>query len=185
MQIFNLIQYAGIKAEKYISAQCGGRYTRKEAYHIGGIGVGGLRYKSGIGDIDFLDTQERFRANTETFRQGLGLYVRSLSFNYLLAIPSQEITSISLSKKTDSLQQTGFSWTRRLMNMGMPYHYARVMLLEQEIVETHDMFLTIDTLERSIVFRVKRQNPTKILQYFQYGPFADRFSEDIKWYEYV
>jgi len=44
MKLFNLIQYGGIKAENYIQDHCGGRYKRKEAYNIGGIGVGKLRY---------------------------------------------------------------------------------------------------------------------------------------------
>ena len=185
MKIFNLIQYGGIKAENYILEHCGGRYKRKEAYNIGGIGVGKLRYKSGIDTIDALDTQEQFRANLETFKSGLGIYVRSLTFNYLIAIPSAEILNISLVKKVDHIKDAGFSWTKKLMNIGMPYHYARIMLLDQEIVETHDPYLMIETIDESYEFRVKRYNPEKIEYYFKEGPYSSIFVSDINWYKYV
>ena len=185
MQIFNLTQYAGIKAEKYIQSNCGGRYTRKEAYGIGGIGVGKLRYRSGIGTIDNLDTQERFRANMETFRQGLGIYVRSLSYNYLLAIPTKEIIKLELIKDVDLLKETSFSWTRKLLDLGMPYHYARVMLLDQEISETHEPYLSIETLGGDLQFLIKRYDPQKILHYFQEGPFSSIFSSRIESFKYT
>jgi len=185
MKIFNLTQYALIKANKYIDANCGGKYNRKEAYNIGGIGVGKLRYKSGIDTIEKLDTEEQFRANLETFRGGLGIYVRSLSFNYILAIPFSEIMNVSLVKKVDTIKEGGFSWTKKLMGLGMPYHYARVMLLEQEIVETNDAFLSIETIEESFVFRLKRLNPQKIEDYFKEGPYSSIFVSDIQWYKYV
>jgi len=58
------------------------------------------------------------------------------------------------------------------MNIGLPYHYARIMLLDQEIEETHDAYLTIETLDQSFEFRVKRSNPEKIVHYFSEGPYS-------------
>lgn len=185
MQIFNLTQYASIKADKYINTHCGGRYTRKEAYDIGGIGIGRLRYKGGIGNIDSIDTQEQFRANLETFRQGLGVYVRSLSYNFLLAIPSAEILRIHFSKELDLVKEARFSWTRQLMSMGMPYHYAKVMLLDQEIEKVHESYLHFETLGMDMKFLVKRNDPRKLLHYFEQGPYSECFTSDLKGYQFV
>jgi len=185
MKVFNLMQYGALKAEKYINASCGGKYTRKEAYHIGGIGIGRLRYQSGISTIDDLGTEERFRANLENYQEGLGMYVRSLSFNYLLAIPRAEIMAITITKEEDELRSADFSWTGKLMNLGMPYHYARVMLLEHEIATLHDTLLTITTVDGQYVFTVKRNNPAKLIHFFEAGPWADIFTHKILGYRHL
>lgn len=185
MKVFNLMQYGALKAEKYINSHCGGKYTRKSAYEIGGIGIGRLRYKSGIDTIEQIDTEERFRANLENYQAGLGIYVRSLSYNYLLAIPRAEIMSISLTKEEDELRSASFSWTGKLMNLGMPYHYARVMLLEHEIGTLHDTLLTITTLDGQYVFSVKRSNPAKMIHFFEAGPWAEIFEHKILGYRHL
>lgn len=183
MKIFNLTQYAAIKADKYISSHCGGRYKRKEALNFGGIGIGKLRYIDGIDTINNLETQERFRANLETLKSGLGIYVRSLTYNYLIAIPQRDILSISITKEADIIKEAAFSWTRKLINLGISYPYARVMLLENEIVKTHEINLDIVTTENIMRFVVKRLDPTKTIKYFEEGPFSTLFSSDIKWYK--
>ena len=159
MKSFILTQYAKLKADKYINTHCGGKYTNKEAYQIGGIGIGKLRYDSGVDVVDQIDTEERFRANIEIFREGLGIYIRSLSYNYLLTISAAELTNITLVKQEDVLKTTEFSYTKRLMQWGLPYHYARVLLLDQEIIDTHESFLKIETVDDSFRFLVKRYNP--------------------------
>ena len=185
MKVFNLMQYGALKAEQYISTHCGGKYTRQEAYAIGGIGIGRLRYQSGIETIEKIDTQERFRANLENYQSGLGLYIRSLSYNYLLAIPQAEIMAISLTKAEDKLISANFSWTGKLMDLGMPYHYARVMLLEHEIDTLHDTLLSITTVDGEYVFTVKRSNPAKMIHFFEAGPWADIFNHQVLSYRHI
>lgn len=182
MQLFNIASQGEIKSTAYINANCGGRYTRKEAYNIGGIGMGGLRYVSGIDAIDALDTQERFRANIELLKEGLGIYVRSLKYNYLLAIAASEILQITLIKEEDVLHNAEFSFTHKLLGWGMSYHYARIMLLDNEIDTLHDTFFSVVTEGGTFKFSYKRHNPHKLDALLSQSIFTDRYVSKIQGY---
>lgn len=179
MQLFNIASHGEIKSTAYINANCGGRYTRKEAYNMSGIGMGGLRYVSGIDTIDALETHERFRANVELLRNGLGIYVRSLRQNYLLAIPATEITEITLIKKEDTLHDAEWSFTQKLLDWGVPYHYAKIMLLDNEIGSLHDTFFSVMTDKHTFTFQYKRYNPHKLDELLSRSIFTDRYTSTI------
>lgn len=185
MQSFDLSKFSHLKVNQYVSSACKGKYTRKEAYRLGGIGIGGLRYTSGLPKIDAIDTQERFRCNLEMYKSGLGIFVRSLSYNHLLSVPKEELLSISLVKPEDELKFEGFSFTKTLLSWGVPYHYARIMVLEHEEVSLHDTMLEILTSDGLLSLKVNRYNAQPIAEFFERFYLKSIFTSDVKTYRTV
>lgn len=187
MKILNLTQAGKIKRENVIYEYCGGHYSRKEAIALGGIGVAGIRYVDGVEVIDQDKTYPELKSNTETLKEGIGIYLRDERDNYLILIRNEEILNIFFEKKVDNIKmREGFSFFRKCLERGMAYHYAKIMLMEDEMIEIHTPMLKIVTKELDeINFKCTKRNPLKVAAYFRNSPYADRFEEDYQTYQLV
>lgn len=165
---------------------CGGHYTKREAMNIGGIGVGGLKYLQGAEDVDKIKRDYYLRSNIETLKNGIAFYLRDDSGNYMLLIHKTEILSISFDKEHDELiEREKFSLFEKCLAKGIPYHYAKLMLMEDEIIDLKPTKLKVITSGLDeINFECTRRNPLKVKEYFLNSPFADKFVEDYRTYEY-
>ena len=187
MKILNLQKVSRIKRHNLILEYCGGQYTKREAMGIGGIGVGGLKYLNGAEIVDSIKREYYLRANVETLKNGLAFYLRDDSGNYMLLIHKSEILSISFDKESDELKERNtFSLFEKFLSKGIPYHYSKLMLMEDEIIDLKNTKLKIITSGLDeINFECTRRNPLKVKEYFLASPYADKFIEDYNTYTYL
>ena len=94
--------------------------------------------------------------------------------------------NISFYKEKDKLiEKPGFSLFKGCMSRGIPYHYSKMMLLEDEIREVHKPKIKIITKELDeINFICSRRNPFKIRDYFRNLQMEDKFVEDYSTFAY-
>lgn len=187
MKVLNLEKVSRIKRSNLIIEYCGGQYSKREAVNIGGVGVGGLKYIAGAEMVDTIKRRDFLRSNVETLRDGIAFYLRDEEGNYMLLMQNTEILSISLDKEADQLKERqNFSFFEKCLAKGIPYHYARLMLMEDEIIKLNPTKLKIITSALDeINFECTRRNPKKIQDYFMNSPFADKFVMDYNTYEYI
>ena len=169
MKILNLEKVSKIKRTQIITEYCGGHFGSREAIQIGGVGVGGLHYTEGADLVDDIKKGESLSANVESFKEGFGFYLRENEGNYLLLIKYKDILNISFYKEEDQLHdKEGFSLFKTCLNRGIPYHYSKLMLLDDEIKEVHKPKLKLITTDLDeINFICSRKNPLKIKRYFE------------------
>ncbi len=187
MKILNLEKLSRIKRHNLILEYCGGQYTKREAVNVGGVGVGGLKYLDGAEIVDSIKREYYLRSNVETLKNGLAFYLRDNAANYMLLMHQAEIFSISFDKEKDELKEREkFSLFEKCLQKGVPYHYAKLMLMEDEIIDLKPTKLKIITTGLDeINFECVRRNPLKVKEYFQNSQFADKFMEDYNTYEYL
>ena len=187
LKLINLKSIGKIKKDKIINSFVGGSYTSKEAYRIGGIGIGGLRYMNGNKDVDGYKKRKLLPSNIEFFKDGLGFYLRDQEESYLLLIHDEEILNVSFEKKADRIRKKpGFSWFELLHSKGISYHICRMMLLDGEIDELYDAFLKVITKDLDeINFQCHRKNVLKMKSFFEESPYHEIFTSDYATYEYV
>ena len=131
MKILNLEKISKIKRTRIITEYCGGHYGSREALAVGGVGVGGLHYMQGADLVDNIKKGESLRSNIEAFKDGFGFYLRENEGNYLLLIKYINILNISFYKEKDQLnEKDGFSLFKSCLKRGIPYHYSKLMLLD-------------------------------------------------------
>ena len=186
MKILNLEKVKKIKRSRIIDEYCGGHYGNKEAFALGGVGVGGLHYIDGADLVDGIKKGETLKANVESLREGFGFYLRETDGNYLLLLKYDDVLSISFYKEKDKLNEKhGFSLFKSCMKRGIPYHYSKLMLLEDEIREVHQPKVKIITKDLDeINFVCSRKNPLKIRDYFNNLAMDDKFIEDYSTFTY-
>lgn len=187
MKILNLEKVSRIKRNNIVVEHCGGHYTKREAFNIGGVGVGGLKYLEGAEMVDSIKRQYYLRSNVETLKNGIAFYLRDDKGNYMLLMHKSEILSISFDKENDTLRErSNFSLFKKCLSKGIPYHYSKLMLMEDEIVALHPTKLKIITTGLDeINFECTRRNPLKIKEFFDNSPFSDKFVEEYNTYEYL
>ncbi|MEM9548139.1 MAG: hypothetical protein AAGA77_19315 [Bacteroidota bacterium] len=180
MKIINLEKVQKVKRARIITEYCGGRYSSREAVSIGGVGIGGMHYVEGAELVDEIKKGETLAANVESLREGFGFYLRETNGNYLLLMKYEDILNISFYKEEDRLKQKdGFSLFKSCLKRGIPYHYSKLMLLEDEIEIVHKPKLKIITKNLDeINFICSRRNPFKIRDYFVRLPLEDKFDQD-------
>ncbi len=180
MKVLNLSKVSGIKRKRLIADYCGGAYSYSEAYAFGGIGVGGIHYVGGIDVIDNDMKGDHLKCNTETLKDGLGIYLREDSNNYLLLLKKSEILSIHFDKEYDQIKDKAtFSLFKFCLNNGIPYYYAKYMLMEDEIINLNKPKLKIITTALDeINFECSRRNPMKVIKYFKNSPFDVMFEAE-------
>lgn len=186
MKILNLEKVSKVKRNNLITEYCGGRYTSREAFSFGGVGVGGMHYMDGAEIVDDIKKGESLAANVESMREGFGFYLRENDGNYLLLIRYSDILNISFYKEEDKLnEKDGFSLFRACLNRGIPYHYSKLMLLDDEIKKVYKPKLKIVTTElEEINFICSRKNPLKIRNYFENLPLDDKFIQEYFTYSF-
>lgn len=186
MKILNLEKVPKNKRRQIVIDYCGGQYGSREALSIGGVGVGGLHYMEGADLVDKIKKGDSLAANIETLKDGFGFYLRETDGNYLLLVRYNDILNISFYKEEDKLiQKDGFSLFNSCMKRGIPYHYSKLMLLENEIEVVNKPKLKIITKELDeINFICSRKNPFKIKSYFESLSMGDKFSHDYLTYSF-
>ena len=187
MKIINLEKISKIKRTQIIASYCGGHYGSREAIEIGGVGVGGLHYVEGADLVDDIKKGTSLSTNVESFRDGFGFYLRENEGNYLLLIKYSNILNISFYKEEDQLNnKEGFSLFKSCLNRGIPYHYSKLMLLDDEIHKVHKPKLKLITTELDeLNFICSRKNPLKIKRYFEALQLEDKFTQDYQTYSFL
>ena len=177
MKLLNLEKIQKAKRSQIVKDYCGGSFGSREAIAIGGVGVGGLHYLDGAELVDNIKQGETLAANVETLREGFGFYLRESKGNYLLLVKYVDILNISFYKEEDKLKEKdGFSLFKSCLKRGIPYHYSKLMLLDDEIEEVHKPKLKIVTKDLDeINFVCSRKNPLKIRNYFIDLQLEDKF----------
>ena len=186
LKILNLEKVSKVKRVQLINDYCGGQFGSREAFSNGGVGVGGMHYIDGAEIVDKVKKKENLAANVETLRKGFGFYLRENEGNYLFLLKYADILNISFYKEEDKLKELeGFSLFKSCMKRGIPYHYSKLMLLDNEIEVLHKPKLKIITTELDeINFICSRKNPLKIRNYFESINLDDKFAQDYKTYSY-
>jgi hypothetical protein len=187
LRILNLEKVSKVKRTRLITEYCGGHYGSREAIAIGGVGVGGLHYMQGADLVDNIKKGESLRANLECFKDGFGFYLRENEGNYLLMIKYIDILNISFYKEEDQLNETnGFSLFKSCLNRGIPYHYSKLMLLDDEIHEMHKPKLKFITTELDeINFVCSRKNPLKVKRFFETLDLDDKLIQDYQTFSFL
>jgi len=186
LKILNLEKVSRVKRRQVINEYCGGHFGSREAFSVGGVGIGGLHYMEGAELVDNVKKGESLAANIEALKTGFGFYLREADGNYMLLLKYEDILSISFYKEEDKLKEKpGFSLFRTCMKQGIPYHYSKLMLLEDEIEIVHKPKLKIVTKALDeINFICSRKNPLKIRKFFQGLAFEDKFNHDYATFKY-
>ena len=93
---------------------------------------------------------------------------------------------MEITKNEDKLNEKhGFSLFKSCMRRGIPYHYSKLMLLEDEIREVHKPKVKIITKDLDeINFVCSRKNPLKIRDYFNNLAMEDKFIVDYSTFTY-
>lgn len=187
MKILNLEKVKKTKRAQIVKDYCGGQFSRQEAISAGGIGIGGLHYEEGAELVDNIKKLETLRSNVESYKEGFGFYLRENEGNYLLLLKYSDILNISFYKNEDILnEKPGFSLFKSCLKRGIPYHYAKLMLMEDEIKEMHQPKLKIVTTDLDeINFICTRKNPLKIRNYFRSLPLDDKFLQEYMTYSFA
>lgn len=151
---------------------------------IGGVGVGGLKYLNGAEAVDEMKRRDYLRSNVETLKNGLGFYLRDDEGNYLLLIRKDEVLSVMFQKDLDVIKtRSSFSLFQKCLDRGIPYHYARLMLMEDEIVTLHKPTLKIITTSLDeINFECVKLNPLKVRDFFVKSPWSNSLDIDYQTY---
>jgi len=186
LKILNLEKVKRIKRTQIIKDYCGGQFGSREAFSKGGVGIGGLHYMDGAELVDKIKKGQSLAANVETFREGFGFYLRETNGNYLLLLKKADILNISFYKEEDKLKEkNSFSLFKSCMNKGIPYHYSKLMLLDDEIETMHKPKLKIITSDLDeINFVCTRKNPSKVRNYFEGLQLDDKFNLDYLTYSF-
>lgn len=163
MKIIDIGKHGKFKLETEIKRIAGGRFTRKERWAGDGVGIGGLWYDGGT-DIDM--PQHTLKCNIEKLHDGIVLYLRNQEVNYAIVFNYKDIERIVISKKPDVLKLAPKSYFSKLQRWGLPYHIARLGLLDTEIMEMHDPICTIHTSDQYLTLIVKKRNYGVVAQYF-------------------
>ena len=187
LKVLNLEKVSRTRRINTMYEYCGGQYTRQEAVRYGGIGVGGLKYINGAEKVDEIKRKGALRSNIETLKDGIAFYLRDDEGNYLLLIHDSELLSISFDKEVDHIiRRDKFSLFNACISKGMPYHYSKMMLMEDEMTQLHPVRLKIITKNLDeINFECVRKNPLKIKEYFLNSPFRSLFVEDYNTFQYI
>ncbi len=186
LKILNLEKVSKVKRTGIVKDYCGGHFGKREAFSLGGVGIGGMHYIGGADLVDKVKKGESLAANVEALRDGLGFYLRETNGNYLLLIRYAVILNISFYKEEDKLKEKeGFTLFKSCLKRGIPYHYSKLMLLDDEIEVVHKPKLKIITKDLDeINFVCSRKNPFKIKNYFERLPLEDKFTQGYMTYSF-
>ncbi|MBK9257182.1 MAG: hypothetical protein IPM42_17025 [Saprospiraceae bacterium] len=182
MKIFNLHLSIKAKIDSEIKTSCGGRIQKSFSTWLVASGAGGLTFE----DPFFGAENERsFKVNFELFRNGIGIYFRNYTANYLITIPEKEIVQIKLTKKPDIIAPSRLSLFRMMSKSGIPYHISRISLLENEIFEEHPLEIFLETTQNTFKFTSGLNTSTeKWTSFFNHQMFADKVKSELKIVEF-
>jgi hypothetical protein len=137
--------------------------------------------------VDNIKKGTSLRANVECFKTGFGFYLRENEGNYLLLIKYSAVLNISFYKEEDQIKpKDGFSLFKMCINKGIPYHYSKLMLLDDEIQVVHKPKLKLITTDLDeINFVCSRKNPLKIKSFFETIELDDKFIQDYQTYSFT
>jgi hypothetical protein len=105
-------------------------------------GISGIVFEDRVGDHII-----RYKVAVERYPKGLAMFFRSVSNNFLIVLPYEEIQTISFTKDEDMIYESSFSWFRMVRRLGIPYDKAKKFILEKEKLAVHHSRLSIVTKE--------------------------------------
>lgn len=170
MEIVDIGKHGKYRLASRITKIAGGRFDRKTRWTGSGVGIGGLRYEGGA---QMEVPQHKLMANMEMLRDGLVVYLRNESVNYAVIYNYRDIQYVEFSKQADVLCVTEQSYFAISQRWGLPFYLSRLLLLDDEVVEQHDPFMTIHTLDTSLNLRAVRKNYRTIELFLQKIPKVD------------
>ena len=187
MQIINLKNVGKEKRKVLIRDYCGGNYSSREAVSLGGIGIGGLRYLDGLSFVDEKKKADFYACNFELMRSGIVIYLRQEDDNFLILLQDDEVVKITYAKPIDELiERNRFSLFKKALGLGMSYHYAKLLLHEDEISILHPAELMIYTKEDQVLkFHFAKKRLDKLAQFFDNSKYCPLFYKDVQSYRYL
>lgn len=105
-------------------------------------GISGVVFEDRVGDHIV-----RYKVAVERYPKGLAMFFRSVSNNFLIVLPYEEIQNISFTKDEDMIYESSFSWFRMVRRLGFSYEKAKKFILEKEKLAVHHARLSIVTKE--------------------------------------
>jgi hypothetical protein len=100
----------------------------------------------------------RYDVILEKFPDGIGVYCRSIHYNFLVLIPYKEIRKIDVRKESDVLRNMPHSWFKPLLKLGFSYEKARHFILENERISFSPLEISIETTDNR-KFLLKNEMP--------------------------
>ncbi len=186
LNFYNLSNFPAGKKEIIIQRDYGGTFSLAESIKMGGIGIGGMTYSKGLHQLDNFQGSNSLRCNVEMYRDGLGIYMKSYRYSFLMMMHSSEIISIQMFKDPDILNLGENSLFLTLLRRGIPYVYAKWGLMESEIIKQHTPKLKIMLSDmESYYFDIQRRNPFKISRFFEKSHISEVFQESYLDYKNV
>lgn len=113
----------------------------------------GFKLSKGIGGFVFIDkvgeNTIEYKVNLELYPEGIGIYCRSRSNNFLVILPFLNIQRITVHKEEDVIRARSFSWYKAAMKLGVSYERVRFLVLESEWVRAYPLRVTFHTLDNT------------------------------------
>ncbi len=181
MDNFDFFRTSKFKIDDVITSKYGGRYSKSEAFNLGGIGIAGLiHYKNEEENSPFL------KVNLELLRGGLAIYYRNIDQNNVTIFSFDEISKISLKKESHILVPKSYSIFNKLLKLGFNFYTAKLFLLEQEIIAEYKPELIIESNQYDdMVMYVHRKSPMPIVDFLKKASSQVDLLIDIAEYKYV
>lgn len=155
--------------QRLIDKSYGGQYTKRQSYRMAnGTGIGGLKYVSGSQFLDrYHDERDTLSANFERLKEGLAIYFRNIGYNVAYFVNFEDIVHVRVTKEADILSPKKGGIFERLINWGVSYAYAKIMLLDESIIKEFPTKISLTLSDgEEIIFRLKRQSPWPIANFF-------------------
>jgi len=131
----------------------GGAYKMMERFKIGGVGLGGLRYITGVPQMEKIrNVQDTIVANFEMMREAFVIRFRNVEFHSMVLCRFSEVKSVHLYKEADILHLDGRSLMKTLMNRGTSYETARMFATPRQLKRLGKIRLTIVVGEETFIF---------------------------------
>lgn len=181
MDNFDFFRTSKHKINYTISSKYEGRYTKKEAFAIGGSGIAGLVH------YENLDENNKFlKVNLELLKGGLAVYYRNVDQNNITIFSFDEIEEIILTKEMHLLVDRKFSIFRRMINLGFSFWYAKIFLLEDEIIAEYKPELVIKSKNyEDMVLHISRVKPDPIIDFLSKISSKVKIAVNIEEYKYI
>lgn len=162
----------------------GGAYKMMERLKMGGVGLGGLRYRSGVPEMEKIrNVQDTIVANFEMMREAFVIRFRNVEFHSMILCRFSAIKSIHLYKEADLIRLEGNSLMKMMMNRNVAYETARMFATPRQLIKLGKIRLTIVIGEETFIFENLEGFTNKISQYFKNPVFKGKYTEEVTTYK--
>lgn len=181
MDTFDLNKTSKVRVNNAIHTRYGGRYSTSEIFKLGRAGVAGMIYFD-----ESLESGKHVKVTLERLKNGLAIYFRNIDENRVLIFNFEEIMEVKLVKEEDILVKKSPSIFSLLLKMGVNYHYAKMFLLEHEIINEYKAELTIYPNQfEPIKLFITRKKPEPIIEFVDNLKDAVQSLISLKTFSYI